>query len=281
MSRNNLDRLGTNTPQADPPLSGITNDSLAFAVPTEFVELPSGGQYYTDEHPLYKKDCIEIRYMTAKDEDILSSKVLLKKGLAIDRFLNNVLIDKSINVDDLLVADKNAILVAARITGYGSDYNTKVICPHCLSRSEYEFDLSISNIDPGGTVDGFDIEVGEEGAFFIVAPKTEARIECRPLFGKDEKQLLAISERRKRSKLPESSATTQLQFIIKSVNGNADKGYIKSFIDVMPAADARYIRKAYEQFSPSIELKQDFDCPECSARTVLEVPFTSDFLWPK
>jgi len=279
--RNNQDRLGAPKPQqADVPPPAVTN-SLNFTVPTEFVELPSRGLCYPEDHPLWEKDCLEIRYMTAKDEDILSSKVLLKKGLAIDRFLNNVIIEKSINVDSMSVADKNAILVAARITGYGTEYKTKVICPHCLMRTEYEFDLSVADIDHGGEPGEFDIEEGEKGVFFITAPKTGAKIECRPMFGRDEKQIIAVADRRKKNKLPENSATTQLQFIISSVNGSTNKGDIKSFIDVLPAMDSRYIRKAYDQFSPSVELKQDFDCPECDTRTVLEVPFTSDFLWPK
>ena len=282
MSRNNQDRLGAATPKpADPPPPAITDSSLNFTVPTEFVELPTQGRFYPEDHPLRGKDCLEIRYMTAKDEDILSSKVLLKKGLAIDRFLNNIIIDKSINVDGLIVADKNAILVAARITGYGAEYKTNVICPQCLLRTEYEFDLSLASVNIGGDPGEFDIEAGQEGTFFVTVPKTGARVEIQPLYGKHEKQIIALAERRKKNKLPENSATTQLQLIIRSVNGNAEAGYIKSFVNAMPAMDSRYIRKAVEQYNPSIDLSQEFDCAESDTRTVLEVPFTSEFLWPK
>lgn len=282
MSRNNQDRLGASSPQpADVPPPAITDSSLNFTVPTEFVELPTQGRFYAEGHPLHGKDCIEIRYMTAKDEDILSSKVLLKKGLAIDRFLSNIIIDKSVNVDELIVADKNAILVAARITGYGAEYKTGVICPQCLTRSEYEFDLSLASINTGGAPGEYDIESGQAGSFFITVPKTGAKVEIQPLYGKHEKQIIAVAERRKKNKLPENNTTTQLQLIIKSVNGNEDKGYIKSFVNAVPALDARYIRKAVEQYSPAIDLSQEFNCPECDTRTVLEVPFTSEFLWPK
>ena len=86
--------------------------------PTEFVELPSAGIGYADTHPLHQQDTVEIRFMTAKDEDILSSQTLLKKGIAIDRFVDNILVNKTINSSNLLIGDKNAILIAARVSGY-------------------------------------------------------------------------------------------------------------------------------------------------------------------
>ena len=92
---------------------------MAFVAPTEFAQLPSLGQYYPKNHPLHNVESIEIKFMTAKEEDILTSKSLLKKGLTINRLLASVIVDKSINPDDLLVGDRNALLVATRISGYG------------------------------------------------------------------------------------------------------------------------------------------------------------------
>ena len=128
MARNNQARTGAQkAPKAaqelpqveDSPVS--TGGTLSYVAPTEHVELPSEGRYYPPGHPLYKQDTVEIRYMTARDEDILSSQALLRKGLAIDRFLQNVIVDKSINIEDLLIGDKNTVLIAARVTGYGSE----------------------------------------------------------------------------------------------------------------------------------------------------------------
>ena len=116
--------------------------TLDFATPTEFVELPSKGRFYPEGHSLYQQETIEIKYMTAKDEDILTSPTLLKKGMAVDRFLQNVILDKRIKVSSLLSGDKNAILVASRINGFGHEYTTKVTCPACAAVSENAFDLS-------------------------------------------------------------------------------------------------------------------------------------------
>ena len=122
MARNNQARTGAQkAPKAaqelpqveDSPVS--TGGTLSYVAPTEHVELPSEGRYYPPGHPLYKQDTVEIRYMTARDEDILSSQALLRKGLAIDRMLENLFTNQEITVDDLLVGDKNALVLAARI----------------------------------------------------------------------------------------------------------------------------------------------------------------------
>ena len=139
----NEDRLGAieQTGASDAPPVLEKNSILDFVLPTEFVDLPTKGRFYPEEHPLHGKESIEIRYMTAKDTDILTSKSLLKKGVAVDRMLQNIIVDKSIKVDDLYSGDKNAILIAARINGFGPEYKTKVTCPQCGATSEHAFNL--------------------------------------------------------------------------------------------------------------------------------------------
>ena len=154
MSRNQ-DRLGLdNTPtQDETPAAttaavglGVPGDSgapsFSWSVPTEFVELPSEGLFYPPGHPLHNEKTVEIRFMTAKEEDILTSRSLLKAGVALDRMLQNTLINKSIDVNSLLIGDKNALLVAARRTGYGPEYATSVNCPNCGAQVEHTFDIS-------------------------------------------------------------------------------------------------------------------------------------------
>ena len=125
-NRNNARRKAAAQSPAD--AAGIPNPAknnnplLNFAVPTEIVELPSKGLFYPKGHALHNKDTIEIRFMTAKDEDILTSPALLRKGLALERMLQNLILEDGVNSEDLLVGDRNALLVAARITGYGKEY---------------------------------------------------------------------------------------------------------------------------------------------------------------
>ena len=103
---------------------------MDFVTPTQFVDLPSKGRY-PEGHPLKGKDSIEIRYMTAKDEDVLTNRSLLKKGLAIDRLIRNLIVDKSVNGRHLYAGDRNAIIVFARASAYGADYRAKIQCPNC------------------------------------------------------------------------------------------------------------------------------------------------------
>ena len=93
-----------------------------YKFPTEMVELPSKGYFYTEGHPL-SKGKVEVKYMTAREEDILTSQNLIQQGTVIDKLLESLIVDKSIKIDDMLIGDKNAIMVAARILGYGKDYD--------------------------------------------------------------------------------------------------------------------------------------------------------------
>ena len=148
MARNSASRLGLGEDKkqdTSPPPAATGNSEFQFVTPTEFVEIPTEGKYYPEGHPLHDQKTVEIRYMTAKEEDILSSATLIKNNMVIDRLLHSVFIDKKINPDLLFVGDKNALLIATRVTGYGPEYDTQVICPSCYSSTENAFDLNDIN----------------------------------------------------------------------------------------------------------------------------------------
>jgi hypothetical protein len=255
--------------------------SLSFTVPTEFVELPSGGKFYSEDHSLHDQTVVEIRHMTAKDEDILSSKALLKQGVAIDRFLRNIILDKSIDIDSLLLGDKSAVLIAARASGFGPEYDTKLVCPVCFAHGRHTFDLNDVKINRGDNFKDLSVERNADGNLVITTPKTKVRVECRLMTGFHEKHLLAQRKRADKQNLPNKVATSQLIISIVSINGNSDKKIIRKFAQDMPIMDSRYIRKAIEICSPNVEIRDFVECLECGASTDMEVPFTTDFFWPK
>ena len=287
MARNNKDRLGTpqvgsaRTKGEDPPIVD-SGGGLSFSTPTEFIELPSKGIFYPEDHPLHNENFLEIRYMTAKDEDILTSKALLKRGIAIDRFLQNIIIDKTIRADDLYVGDKNALLIGARITGYGEDYECQVNCPSCGSNNDHKFDLSTVRAKELVT-DEEKTSINMEGdTFLVTTPVTKVQIKLRLLKSKDEKFLLKLIENKRKKKLPESNLTDQLKLMIVSINDIEDGQQIHSFIEELPARDSRHIRQAYESTAPNIDLSQTFLCSVCDYETDrMEVPFTTAFFWPE
>jgi hypothetical protein len=282
--RNNLDRLGLDTkkPQQD-DIAGATG--LTFVTPIEIVDLPSRGVFYPEGHPLHNKDTIEIRYMTAKDEDTLSNQSLLKKGMALEKVLQDIVVDKTINMDTLLVGDKNAVIVAARKSAYGTDYQTKVTCPSCGKVQGYEFDLHNCNVkEPisDEELEQLGIHKTEDCTFIFNLPILKVPVELKLLTGRDEN---FISQRVREAQLAkkdvESLLLLQLRLMIKSINNMSDPKVIAEVVTMLPAKDSKTIRQVYSQITPNMDLSHDFECKSCSFETRLEVPFTADFFWPK
>ena len=285
MSRNRERVGGTKQTHADPPVpqataEGVQESPFSFVVPTEFVDLPSGGRFYAEGHPLHNESTIEIKQMTAKEEDILTSRSLLKKGIALDRVLRNVIIDKRIDVSTLLIGDKNAIVVATRVTGYGNEYTTNVTCPSCGVNQDFTFDLNDAQVIGPEDLDSRDIVNNGDGTFNIVLEKSNLDVTFKLLTGREEKRLLKLSENKKTKKEGEKNITLQLSTIIHEVNGDDDPKLIDYVVQNLPSSDSRQLRLAYKASNPDLDLTQEFECSECDYEQDMEVPLTADFFWP-
>ena len=282
-TRDNSARFSAPIPNVPPETQEEDHDAtsipggLHFVAPTELVELPSKGLLYPEGHPLHNQEEIEIKLMTAKEEDILVNKSLLKKGVALDRMLQSIILNKKIKLDDLLVSDKNAIVIAARISAYGSDYKAQVTCPSCNATSNYEFDLEDKELKYLYEHDREDITIAESGNFLTTLPKTGVQIEFKLLRGRDERKLLE-SNKKNKGVIP---LTDQFKSFVVSANGVSDKKMIADFVDVLPAYDSKFLRTAYMAVLPAVNLEQYFECPECDHSQDMEVPFTVEFFWPR
>ena len=286
MSSRNAKRLKSAGDTPPPAAVSDSNQSnvgsiLDFAVPTEFVELPSRGILYPQGHPLHGQDTIEIRYMTAKDEDTLTSPALLRKGLAIERLIQNVIVNKDITAEELLVADRSAIIIAARVTGYGSDYEAEITCPSCGDNFANEFDLSeYHEFFSGVNLEDSGFDACGDGTYEIALPTTGVAVRVCLLNGKDENRMSKAKELKSKNKLPDSAMTDLFKTIIHSINGVTDAETLRQFIDLMPAKDSRFLRKQYQKLVPSVNLTQAVECPSCGATTEMEVPLGATFFWP-
>ena len=286
MSRNKQRTEAASTPAAAPTTATEPTPqksaTLSYVAPTEFVELPSRGKFYPPEHALHNKEVIEMRYMTARDEDILTSPSLLKSGLALDRLVQNLVVE-NIDIDSLLIGDKNALLVAARISGYGKDYTVATVCETCGANNQSTFNLSELPINYGVQPDTdteASVTLDSDGTFVAELPKTKFSVKFRLLTGGDEKHLNKIAEKINKLNLPNARATTLLKQLIISVNDVHDTSEIHNFVDNMPAQDARFLRGCVQIATPNIEMVQDIECSSCGATTEMAVPFTSEFFWP-
>ena len=283
MSRNK-DRLGMGdtTPESSGPPPQVMqqdNPAFSFVVPTEFVELPSQGKHYQEGHPLHNEESIEIRHMTAKEEDLLTSRSLLKKGIALDRLLKSVVVNKQIDTNSLLVGDRNAILIATRVSGYGADYQTKITCPSCNTAQDYAFDLNDADVYDGTGFTENEAVSNGDGTFTTTLPRTEINVTFKLLNGYDEKRLTDGIEH-DRKKKNDRLVTRQLRSMIVAVNEDSSKEVLDYLIENIPSRDSRHLRLAYKLVAPNLDLAQEFECSECDYSQKMEVPLGAEFFWP-
>lgn len=240
-----------------------------FKFPTEEVELPSKGLIYSKDNPL-SEGKIEMKYMTAKEEDILTNQNYIKQGVVIDKLLKSLIITK-INYDDLIVGDKNAILIAARILGYGKDYEFQYKGENV---SVDLTELQTRYLDESKMIEG-------KNEFSYTLPHTNTPITYRILTTRDEKKVEAeIKGLKKIDKQSSPELSTRLKYIITSVNGDAENKTIREFVDnYMLARDSRAFREHIKQTQPDIPMVFDF-VGENGVEEDAVVPMTAGFLWP-
>ena len=260
----------------------VLKDDFGIEIPVELAPLPSGGKIYSPDSPLHMQEAIEIKAMTARQEDILTSRALIKNGTVITELLKSCLVNPAIDVDSMIAGDRNALMVAIRITGYGSSYDIKSIeCPVCNKKSEQSFDLSSLqvkqlNIDP--------ILQGEN-VFQFQLPVSGHTVKFKYLTGKDERELTHMAERKKKLNLSkDDSVTSALAFSIVSVTTKTaeitDKTKIGMFVQSMPARDSLALRHFMEKNEPGIDMKAEMSCPHCSEESEVRLPLEASFFWP-
>jgi len=245
--------------------------------PTEVIDLPSKGIFYPENSPL-SSGRIELKLMTAKEEDILTSPNLLKKGLAIDKLLESLIVNKDIKLGDLLLGDKNAVIFAVRRLAYGDKYGPlELPCPKCQAKNQATVDLGqLTHKEADET----QFKPGEN-LFEYTLPASKAVVQFKLLTDNDEKAIerdnAALS---KISKTASSEITSRLKKMIISINGETDPAKVKALVDNMPSRDSLALRQHIREITPDIDATFEFTCSECGAEERAAVPMTVQFFWP-
>jgi len=246
-------------------------------VPQEIVPLPSSGKCYPQGSSLHGVETLDIRAMTAREEDILTSRALLKKGTVITELIKSCLVDKSIDALELLSGDRNALMISIRITGYGAQYSVEMECPECNVKSPHSFDLSalpIKRLEIEPVLPGVNL-------FDFVLPYSKKSVKFKFMTGRDEEEMSAMADKQKKLALgTETSVTTNLLYSIVSVDGVEDRAKIANFIKVMPARDSLALRNYMKDNEPGISMKQDTSCEACGHVEEVTMPLGVTFLWP-
>tara|TARA_R100000152_G_C6745119_1_gene168769 strand:+ start:47 stop:823 length:777 start_codon:yes stop_codon:yes gene_type:complete len=239
--------------------------------PSEIIDLPTKGKLYPENHPL-RGGKIEVKYMTAKEEDILTSQNLIKKGIVIDRLLDSLIVTPGVTTDDLFLGDKNAIMVAARILAYGPEYSVELINPEDGEKVSHTFNLSELEYK----------EVPSEinnNEFEFELPVSKTKVTFKLLTGKDER--IIEEELKSLAKIGVGTSreiTTRLKYVITSVDGNKEQSGITEFVQNMLSRDSLALRTKVSESTPDIILKQEVDMG--GETTEVDIPMTVEFFWP-
>lgn len=246
--------------------------------PTEVISLPSKGRVYPKDHPLASGQ-IELKYMTAKEEDILTSQNLIKQGVVLDKLLENLIVTQC-NYDDIYVGDKNAILVAARILGYGKDYTVEIEDPFSGNKQKVTIDLT--EIEDKDLDD--DVLPDHQNHFQFTLPNSKREIAFKLMThktDKDVKDALKAQMKKNKSNI-DREFTTRLKHIIIAVDGNEDTAYINNFVDnELFALDSLALRNHIQDVSPDLDMSFVFISEETGESMVMQIPMSTQFFWPR
>lgn len=239
-----------------------------FKFPSEEIELPSKGLVYPKDNPL-SSGKVEVKYMSAKEEDILTNQSYIKKGTVLDKLLESVLVNKKINVKDLILGDKNALLIATRILGYGAKYEfLKLGNVHVVDLTDIE-NTEFSKKDI--------VNVGVN-EFPFTLPHSKANITYKILDGHDESKIdREIKGLEKINKNNVPALSTRLKYIITSVEGDSERKTVREFVDKhLLAIDSRALRDEIRAKQPDVNLELTDDAGE-----EVVIPIGVNFFWPE
>ena len=241
-----------------------------FKFPTEIVDLPSKGLIYSKDNPL-SSGHVEMKYMTAKEEDIITNQAYIKKGVIVDKLLEALVVNDDVDLGDMIVGDKNALLVASRVLGYGASYKFR------YAGEEYTSDLgALENKE-------FDEKLFSKGenSFTYTTPHSENLIEFQLMTDNIEKKVEAeLRGLKKLNKVVIPEMSTRMKHMILSVDGNSDKGDIREFVDnFFLARDAKALRDYIIEIQPDVDFSFERELSNGEVE-VIDIPIGANFFFP-
>ena len=257
-----------------------TNNETPNLIPTEIVPLPSKGLVYPLDNPLSAGQ-IEIRYMTAKDEDILTNPNYLKRGIALDKLYESLVVGNGkgqpVNLNDMVLGDRSAIMLAARVLGYGSDYEITLENPDTGEKFQHIVDINL--LKP------YEIDeslYNNSREFEFELPVSKKKLVIKLQTAVEQKAIEKASAAQERAGIPVKGTTNYLKNLIVSIDGNDDTKFINEFVEnYLLAKDSLMLRKFIVDVTPDYDLSLDVDVPSQNFFKKIQLPIDIQFFWPR
>lgn len=280
MSENLEQQVTRGLPQTPPavqtsaaPQTEKTKKTYPFA--TEIVNLPSKGLVYSESNPLSSGQ-VTVKLLTAKEEDILTSTNLVRKGIVLDKLLESIVVDDGVNINDLIIGDKNAILIASRVFAYGPEYKISITDPFENEPVEVAVDMS----DLKDKVIDYS-KLNRNNEYEFTLPKAGSKIKFKILTHGDEILINKDIEASQKVTKQANEMQTRYRRLIVEVDGNRDAAYINNFVsNKLLALDSKALRKYIGEISPDIDLSFDYTSPFTGETEALKIPIGIDFFYP-
>lgn len=253
-------------------LNSLSN--LSFVVSTEEVSLPSSGKYYKKTSPLHGVEKVEIKHMTAKEEDLLSNATNKNSNNLFDKLIDSILVDKSLSSSMFLEEDKMAILLKARETGYGKEYKTLVYCENCDTTSQATFDISKVSTKPPAVESDYDADTD---CYNLRLEMMDISLKIKKLTGAEKLELEKEKEKKESLGVEFNYTLSFLKKCIVSFQETTDPVVLSKIIEIMPARDAKSILEFESTCAPRMDTTQEVECANCGHIAEREVPFSWAF----
>jgi hypothetical protein len=248
-----------------------------YSPPVSNVKLPSRGLIYPSESPLYLVESLDIKAVTAKEENILSSPVLIKQGKVLTVLMKACITNRMIDPDQMLVGDRNAVLTAIRVSAYGPKYSASVTCPECGETADQDFDLSKLNLKT------LDVEpTGGPGSndFEFTLPASGRLVHFKLMDSNVVAKLDRDTEAVKKKTGQEQNVTMRLIAQVISMQGIDNVKDLSRALSDLPAKDSRALRLYMDSIAPGVDMSQEYECSSCGKQVEVEIPIGTEFFWP-
>lgn len=240
-------------------------------LPADFVPLPSRGKIYNKDSFFYRKKTVEYKAMTPRQEDILLNSAYRKKEIAVEKMVSSCLMTQGIDISNMLIGDKDALMVSIRISGYGRLFEPVLACPKCEVQSTLHFDLATIPIKFLEIVP----EIKGENLFKFMLPISKREVLFKFLTVEEERQ---FNQEMSKSDIREySTVTSALSNSILSIDGVTDRRQISRFVSGMRAGDSSALRKYIEVHKPGLDMRTDFSCSVCPHSEIISIPTNHKF----